>query len=138
MQGYITANEAAVALRCSVDTVRRKLRRGELPGKRDAGGAWYVQEDAVPSVQDDRQAQADALQAEAEALRCELQEARLQAAASVEAVEAVRRLEDHVADLRAQIAHLQTALDQEQRLHAGLQQRLLPEPKPKRWLFWQR
>jgi len=151
MEGYITASEAAAALNCSVDTVRRRLRNKTLPGKQDAGGAWWVQADAVPVPENAAQMQADtvqAMQTQLEAAQQELESVRQQVAAALEgkaaaelaaavAQEAVRRLEGHVADLREQNAGLQTALDQQQRLHAALQQRLaLPEPKRPWWRFW--
>ena len=50
---WATLAEAASALNCSVDTIRRRIRRGELPAVQDAGRhgpTWRVLLSATPST----------------------------------------------------------------------------------------
>lgn len=46
---FATAQEAAVILRCSLGTIRRRLRRGTLPGVK-LDGVWYVDLEAVSAL----------------------------------------------------------------------------------------
>jgi excisionase family DNA binding protein len=48
MDKHITVHELALKLKCSRETVRRRLRSGELPGgKMCPGGVWKIDPQAV-------------------------------------------------------------------------------------------
>jgi hypothetical protein len=132
----ITLADAAHRLGVSVDTVRRRLQKGELKGQQQArpqGFIWLIE---MPDETDQRNSIAGS-QAEAE----------VNSQVSVAACGAeIKRLEGMVAMLQdrvnAQQEELEARRREVQELHVLLQQSqvALPSPKDNRswWRFWQR
>lgn len=115
--------EAAATLGVSIDTIRRRIKRGEMPARRTEGGKWLVQ---LPEP--------EALQAEAEGSA-----AVISRVAHLEALLVER--ERQIADLRQRLetmqtdkagaetekAHLRRLLENQQEL---TRMHLLPGPRP--------
>lgn len=98
----LTIPEAAAALGVSVDTIRRRIKAGELPARTDERGRYRVTVEDAPDwmMADAYRADATGIDAgEAERLRLELEHAR-------ELLDAERR---HNETLRTQLEHAQHA-----------------------------
>jgi excisionase family DNA binding protein len=54
----LTITQAAQSLECSVDTVRRHIRSGKLPARKDDQGRYLIQFDDVPEPRRKRRARA--------------------------------------------------------------------------------
>jgi hypothetical protein len=133
----ITLADAAHRLGVSVDTVRRRLQKGELKGQQQArpqGFIWLIE---MPDETDHQGNSVAGSQAEAE----------VNSQVSVAACGAeIKKLEGMVAMLQdrvnAQQEELEARRREVQELHVLLQQAqaALPAPKDNRswWRFWQR
>ena len=135
--GLVTLAEAAHRLGVSVDTVRRRLQKGELKGEqqvRPQGFIWLIELPDEPGQTSNSSADS---QDDGEAT----------SQASVAACQAeINRLESMVATLQDRVNAQQDELEARRRevqeLHVLLQQAqvALPVPRDNRpwWRFWQR
>jgi excisionase family DNA binding protein len=91
-EDFYTVQEAARILRTTERTVRRRLERGDLKGKRDpTSGRWRVEAHSVTAAMEDRPPKAS-------------QEAP-------ESPESVREYRDRVEDLQRQLGRLEGRLE---------------------------
>jgi multidrug efflux pump subunit AcrA (membrane-fusion protein) len=149
--GWVPKEEAARLLGVSVDTVERKLKRGEFNGKQDPrprGWRWLVEvpqdvataETSEAPASNPANAPADAHANEAEALR------ELIDTVKDEVAELRRQLqsqaESYQQQLEAKDQQLEAKDKQIEQLHILLQQAqaALPVPRDNRpwWRFWRR
>ena len=103
---FLTLAEAAAALGVSVETVRRRIRSGEVRARRDSAGRYRV----VPAVTHAPDSSRETLYAwaeEAARLQKELQEARMRLS---EIRREKRAIEDELAEARASEAGAQGEL----------------------------
>ena len=123
MTRLLTVPEAAVTLGISLNTVRRKLKTGELPGERittPQGYAWRVLVADPPNTAPEEPAEQVPAEVPAEAPAAPAPTPSPAAApaseGTVERLEAeVRRLENHNADLRTALDDARTELDARRR-----------------------
>jgi hypothetical protein len=133
LMDLVTMTEAAQKLGVSTDTIKRRLRRGELKGRkqpRPQGFTWLIE-----------------LEVEFENGKGTRAATRAHTDASTDAsTGALEHLEDLIVSLRSQVAAQQEQLvakdRQIEQLHVLLQQAqaMLPAPKDNHpwWRFWQR
>ncbi len=138
---WVPKEEAARRLGVSVDTVERKLKRGELSGQKDSrprGWRWLIEiQEDVADTSAPATAAHDPAFASAEASANEIQALR----------ELVNTLKEDVGSFRNQVEadreELTAKNRQIEQLHVLLQQAqvALPAPKENRqswWRFWSR
>jgi len=115
----LTVPEAAVTLGISLNTVRRKLKTGELPGERittPQGYAWRVLVADPPNTAPEEPAEQVPAEAPAAPAPTPSPAAAPASEGTVERLEAeVRRLENHNADLRTALDDARTELDARRR-----------------------
>jgi excisionase family DNA binding protein len=136
----VTIAEAAHRLGVSVDTVKRKLRRGELRGYKQPGGrggfSWLIElgDSSQGNTQDNANASMDYASAnygEVKALREQVVMLQTQVGAQQKQIE--QQLTSHQEELSAKNRQIE-------QLHVLLQQAqaALPAPKEDRSSWWQR
>jgi hypothetical protein len=144
----VTKKEAAELLGVSVDTIERRIKRGELKGHKESrpqGLTWLVEMPqgngrAVPHV--DVQGNPPASPPQAEPRRLEELVATLQTQVAVQQKQIEKQGEAYQWQLEAKDKQLEAKDRQIEQLHVLLQQAqaALPVPRENRswWRFWER
>jgi hypothetical protein len=133
VQDGVDIKTAAEQLELSEEAVRKRIKRGTLDAYK-VDGKWFIRMDKLPDSVQDTSSQPDNTQGLQELVEARQQAAAAELRAAV-AEEAVRRLEAERENHLQQISALQVALDQQQRLHAALQQERLMLPTPRQGLM---
>ena len=150
----VTKKEAAELLRVSVDTIERRIKRGELKGHKESrrqGLTWLVEvpQEIIPQGNDgalphvDAQGSPPASLPQGELRRLEELVGSLQAQIGVQQKQIEKQGEAYQWQLEAKDKQLEAKDKQIEQLHVLLQQAqaALPAPKedrPSWWRFWQR